>query len=125
MAISQQWWKQCVSNKIIVFINDKILNKHTYCEQVVFIKGWKKNVLEIEMAGGEFCGNAIRSVMYYLNVTQGKTNAKIKYTNYCFVVDCECVNSDCSFKVKQRDLIKNIIEIGAGDQIVWYIDYIS
>jgi len=45
-------------------INDAILNKHKCVEQVGFIS---KNRIELEMAGGEFCGNATRcAVKYYL-----------------------------------------------------------
>lgn len=46
-------------------INDVILRKHKCLEQVGFLS---KNEKELEMAGGEFCGNATRcSVKYYLN----------------------------------------------------------
>lgn len=91
-----------------------ILKKDKECEQVVFIKGWNRDVLLIEMAGGEFCGNAIRAVMYYLNLTQGKTCAQIKYINYPFVVSCECVESNCSFKANIHDIVKRFIEIKKG-----------
>ena len=114
MGTLQQWWGHCVISMIIIFINDQILNKHKECEQVVFIKGWSDNVMFIEMAGGEFCGNAIRSVMCYLNLTQGKTRAQIKYINYPLVVDCECSGSNCSFTANVNELVKRVVKIGNG-----------
>ena len=46
-------------------INDAILAKHKYLEQVGFIS---KDKYELQMAGGEFCGNATRcAVKYYLD----------------------------------------------------------
>lgn len=46
-------------------INDKILKKHQCVEQVGFIS---KDEIKLEMAGGEFCGNATRcAVKYYLS----------------------------------------------------------
>lgn len=46
-------------------INDEILKKHRCVEQVGFIS---KDEMNLQMAGGEFCGNATRcAVKYYLN----------------------------------------------------------
>lgn len=46
-------------------INDVILKKHKCVEQVGFISN---NNLKLQMAGGEFCGNATRcAVKYYLD----------------------------------------------------------
>jgi len=46
-------------------INDAILKKHKCIEQVGFIL---KDKIELQMAGGEFCGNATRcAVKYYLD----------------------------------------------------------
>lgn len=46
-------------------INDAILKRHKYVEQVGFIS---KDEIKLEMAGGEFCGNATRcAVKYYLD----------------------------------------------------------
>lgn len=46
-------------------INDEILKKHQCVEQVGFIL---KDKMDLQMAGGEFCGNATRcAVKYYLN----------------------------------------------------------
>ena len=52
-------------------INDAIMKKHTNVEQVGFISNNGKK--ELQMAGGEFCGNATRSAAYnYLDGMQGK-----------------------------------------------------
>ena len=59
------------------------MKKHTNIEQVGFINN--KGKKELQMAGGEFCGNATRSAAYnYLKGTQGKiqicVNSKDKIT---------------------------------------------
>ncbi len=52
-------------------INNAIMKKHTNVEQVGFINNNGKK--ELQMAGGEFCGNATRSAAYnYLHGMQGK-----------------------------------------------------
>ena len=54
-------------------INDKIMNKHNNVEQVGFIT--QNGNREIQMAGGEFCGNATRSAAFeYLDGNEGKVN---------------------------------------------------
>ena len=51
-------------------INDWILKKHQTLEQVGFIDEYK---YELQMAGGEFCGNATRcAIKYYLSKNQEK-----------------------------------------------------
>ena len=60
-------------------INDYILGFDKSIEQVGFIS---TNEYRLDMAGGEFCGNATRSAtMYYLNNKQGnlKINVNGKY----------------------------------------------
>ena len=50
-------------------INDVIMKKHANIEQVGFISNINK---ELQMAGGEFCGNATRCAAYnFLNGTEG------------------------------------------------------
>ncbi len=59
------------TKKIKKKINDAIMKKHTNVEQVGFINNNGKK--ELQMAGGEFCGNATRSAVYnYLDGMQGK-----------------------------------------------------
>ena len=56
-------------------INDEIMNKYDFVEQVGFINLKK---YELMMAGGEFCGNATRSaVSYYLNNQPGSIKIKV------------------------------------------------
>ena len=56
-------------------INDKIMILNPLVEQVGFID--QKNY-QLEMAGGEFCGNATRcAAFYYLNSGQGKIKLKV------------------------------------------------
>lgn len=56
-------------------INDYILGFDKSIEQVGFIRN---DIYQLDMAGGEFCGNATRSAtMYYLNGKQGKIKIKI------------------------------------------------
>ena len=52
-------------------INEAIMKKHKNVEQVGFIN--TKGKKELQMAGGEFCGNATRSTAYnYLRENEGK-----------------------------------------------------
>lgn len=59
-------------------VNDLILNLYPNVEQVGFYKYFeKKNLVQLEMAGGEFCGNAIRALAYLLlNDNQGKIRVR-------------------------------------------------
>jgi diaminopimelate epimerase len=64
-------------------INDKIMEKHPNVEQVGFLS--QTGQPSLEMAGGEFCGNATRSAAYYfLAGKEGKltlmVNGKDKIT---------------------------------------------
>ena len=56
-------------------INDYILGFDKSIEQVGFIS---KNEYRLDMAGGEFCGNATRSaIMYYLNNKEGNITINV------------------------------------------------
>lgn len=56
-------------------INDYLLDKHQKVEQVGFIS---EKSYELEMAGGEFCGNATRCAIYhYLNGKDGNLTIKV------------------------------------------------
>jgi len=58
-------------------INDYLMNKYDYIEQVGFINP-KNNKPELLMAGGEFCGNATRcAIYYYLDGKEGNLKIKI------------------------------------------------
>ena len=53
-------------------ISKNILKEFSECEQVGFIKPAKgaNAVCGLQMAGGEFCGNALRSLAFYLGQEQ-------------------------------------------------------
>lgn len=53
-------------------INDYLLKKYTYVEQVGFMKN-----NNLEMAGGEFCVNASRCAIYYLKSIGSKLELNI------------------------------------------------
>ncbi len=57
------------------YINDIILKKHTDVEQVGFLES---NRCELQMAGGEFCGNATRCAVEYYLKPQNKGAILIK-----------------------------------------------
>lgn len=60
-------------------INDKIMDLHPDVEQVGFLS---TNSYELNMAGGEFCGNATRSsAYYYLHGKKGSINIKVSGTS--------------------------------------------
>lgn len=63
------------SNEIKKIINDRIIEANKKVEQVGFIQ--KCGEYKLIMAGGEFCGNAIRSsACYYLNGEIGEIKIK-------------------------------------------------
>lgn len=56
-------------------INDEIMKKHNNVEQVGFLNNDK---YELQMAGGEFCGNATRSAVYsYLDGKEGNIHITV------------------------------------------------
>ena len=62
-------------------INDRIMNADSSIEQVGFLGD--NNNPELVMAGGEFCGNATRSaVFYYLDGQDGKMTLKVNQKDY-------------------------------------------
>ncbi len=62
-------------------INDAIMKKESNIEQVGFVELGKEP--ELEMAGGEFCGNATRSAAhYYLEGKEGELILKVNGKDY-------------------------------------------
>lgn len=62
-------------------INNKIMESDSSIEQVGFLGD--KDSPELVMAGGEFCGNATRSaVYYYLNGKDGSMTLKVNQKDY-------------------------------------------
>lgn len=60
-------------------INDKIMELHPNVEQVGFLS---RDAYELNMAGGEFCGNATRSsAYYYLHGEKGSIDIKVSGTS--------------------------------------------
>ena len=55
-------------------INDKIMEKEPNVEQVGFLS---EEEVKITMAGGEFCGNAIRCAILYYKLQKDTSNIKI------------------------------------------------
>lgn len=115
MEITRQLLKPLARRKTIIFINSEILKKEKECEQVVFIKGWKNNVLLIEMAGGEFCGNAVRAVLRYVKDKYNISSCKIKYKNYNFFMKGKCNEKIAEFSVKKENLINHIEKVETGE----------
>ena len=97
-------------------INDKIMNKHKNVEQVGFIN--KKNgKKEIQMAGGEFCGNATRSAAYeYLDGKKGNTKILVNSKNEIDAGVDENQNAWCDIPILQTNNI--ITETEKGIYIV-------
>jgi len=81
MKYNYRIFSPCGNNTALVFgleylpqrkeINDAIMLRHSDVEQVGFLSGDKNNP-RLEMAGGEFCGNAARSAAFwYLDGKRG------------------------------------------------------
>lgn len=90
-------------------INDYILGFDKSIEQVGFIS---KNEYRLDMAGGEFCGNATRSAtMYYLNNKIGniKINVNGKYLLNSGIDEEGLIYSEMPI-IKSTDQIKKINE---------------
>ncbi|GMO15326.1 MAG: diaminopimelate epimerase [Mycoplasmoidaceae bacterium] len=97
-------------------INDSILSDHKECEQVCFIKDWKNKTCTFEMAGGEFCGNACRSVGYYCFTKYNTPVLKLLINK--IKINCECKKNYSSIKVAKKDLLKKIKKIDEYTSVV-------
>ena len=114
MEIIQQLLKQNVIERVTVFINDLILKKERCVEQVVFIKGFDNGRIIIEMAGGEFCGNAVRAVLRYIKDKYNVVSCKVQYFGYDFYMQGKCENDIATFSVEQNKLIESIEKVSIG-----------
>lgn len=99
-------------------INDLIMQKFPKVEQVGFYSTYKQtNAVNLEMAGGEFCGNALRSLAFILldkkpgkicvnfsGISQ-KLNAGVRRKNYAFA-QMPILNSPNSIQVLAKNTIK-------------------
>lgn len=96
-------------------INDKIMNKHNNVEQVGFIT--KNGNKEIQMAGGEFCGNATRSAAFeYLSGSEGNVIILVNSQKEIDAGVDENKNAWCDIPIPKKNDI--ITEIKTGVYIV-------
>ena len=95
-------------------INAEILKREKDCEQVVFIKKFNKRFALVEMAGGEFCGNAVRAVMFYFFLNKNLSNMEIKYVGYPFKMYAYSNGLIASVQICIDDLVKEITPIDVG-----------
>ena len=73
-------------------ISDRIMKSNPAVEQVGFLKILKPEYkFRLEMAGGEFCGNASRAVACYLYKEKliTKKRFQISVSGYPDLIDCE------------------------------------
>jgi diaminopimelate epimerase len=103
-------------------INDAILEKHKCLEQVGFVS---KDTMELNMAGGEFCGNATRcAVRYYLNNDlDSECRIKVSGIKECLLAGIDMSNQvwvDVPIKSMSHSNAKgfNIVEIEGITHIV-------
>ena len=116
-------------------INDKLMNKYDFVEQVGFINE-DNSKPELLMAGGEFCGNATRSaVYYYLNGKEGnikikvsgvknKLNAGIDKDNNVWV-DMPIIKGNYEKSIKVIDNKKAIVKLYGITQLIFEINDIN
>ena len=101
-------------------INDELMKKYDFVEQVGFINPDINNP-ELIMAGGEFCGNATRcAVKYYLNEKIGKIKIKVSgvpnkllagQNKDCIWVDMPIIKGDVNKSVKIINKKMSIIKM--------------
>ncbi len=92
-------------------INDIIMRKHSNVEQVGFMY-MENGIPSLEMAGGEFCGNASRCMTYeFLKGKEGTIDIKASGTYNVIKAGIDKDNNAwCEIPLKNPS-IKNIIEI--------------
>ena len=96
-------------------INDKIMYKHKNVEQVGFIN--KNGKKEIQMAGGEFCGNATRSAAFeYLNGENGKIKILVNSQREIEAGVDKNENAWCDIPIPKNN--DTILEVEKGIYIV-------
>lgn len=87
-------------------INDSIMKKHSNVEQVGFINNTGRK--ELQMAGGEFCGNATRSAAYnYLEGMPGKIQISVNLKDLILAGVDKNKNAWCEIPLyRQNNIIK-------------------
>ena len=89
-------------------INDKIMEKHPNIEQVGFLS--QTGEPSLEMAGGEFCGNATRSAAYYfLNGKEGKLTLQVNGKDQISAGVLANQEAWCQIPLLEREQAKDMI----------------
>ncbi|HEX8965259.1 MAG TPA: hypothetical protein VF820_02415, partial [Patescibacteria group bacterium] len=99
-------------------INKKIMQIYPTVEQIGFYRyDEEKNLANLEMAGGEFCGNACRSLAYLLiKSTYGKLKIKSSGTNQIIKAG---MNKGYSYtQIPVNNLFENIKKINKN---IWQV----
>lgn len=103
-----------------LLINGAILNKHLNVEQVGFVH-LENNIPVLNMAGGEFCGNATRCLVF--NHLGSKTdNIQVKSSGYSGLLSAgvdEYKKVWCEIPLKSEDLNKVISIVDENTSIVY------
>jgi diaminopimelate epimerase len=91
-------------NKDYNLINKQIMKKNPKVEQVGFIikEDSSKKMIKFLMAGGEFCGNAIRCVKLIFCTKNKLKNCIIIVNN--ITINFALINSDAKITIKKSDI---------------------
>lgn len=102
------------------FINDRVMRMFPNVEQVGFYKYNTKNrTAQLEMAGGEFCGNALRSLAYLLlNGKKGKIKFKVTGVNRLLRAGVNKKNTAFA----QMPILKNLNSIKKINRNLWLVN---
>jgi diaminopimelate epimerase len=96
-------------------INDKIMQKYPNVEQVGFYQSNNKSI-RLDMAGGEFCGNATRSLAYLLLAQkEGLVNISVSGTDKLLSAGVKNGYSFSQIPLKENNLIEKI------DKNIWKV----
>ena len=103
-----------IQKKYRVTIAQQILQSDKYIEQVGFIviPKNKKNDGRIEMAGGEFCGNAVRSLAYLLWNKKNKKKLLLESSGYNKKIPATSDSEKSTISVNINDFSLKKIEEG-------------
>ncbi len=116
-------------------INNEIMNKYDFIEQVGFINMDIKKP-ELLMAGGEFCGNATRcAINYYLKGCRGTIKIKVSGVpnkllggidkNNNVWVDMPIIKGDYENSIKVINRKKAIVKLYGITQLVYEVSNIN
>ena len=108
-------------------IAKQIMQAHPIVEQVAIIESMNDETCTFRMAGGEFCGNAIRAVAEYMRRTHGKEKSRITICGIEIDATSDGISSEISLPKKsllvgKKDFyiimngINHAILMGEGDE---------